>query len=69
LDQDDTYEAISPSSSASGNDNAAMEKTDGRTPKSLIHAQLEHMLEMADHDAGLPGVFDSVWATCPTVSV
>ncbi|KAJ6499003.1 hypothetical protein C8R45DRAFT_980663 [Mycena sanguinolenta] len=67
LDQDDTYGTIS--ASASESDAGAEGPPDGPPRKDPIHAQLEHILEMDDvrlDIADLPGVPQSVWATCPT---
>jgi hypothetical protein len=73
LIQDDTDATISTSiSSASGN--YATEEKDEEASQSHndhIHTQLEHILEMDDaliDGTDLPGVPQSVWATCPTVS-
>ncbi|KAF7361622.1 hypothetical protein MVEN_00505500 [Mycena venus] len=62
---DDTFYTISTSISATSGNDDAMEPP----RKDLIHAQLEHILEMDDgliDDADLPGVPQSLWATCPT---
>ncbi|KAJ6594228.1 hypothetical protein B0H19DRAFT_54544 [Mycena capillaripes] len=76
LDQDVTDGTISTSvSSASWH--SAMEQDEGMqnappSKKDHIQAQLEHILDMEDaliDHADLPGVLQSVWATCPTVSL
>ncbi|KAJ7629884.1 hypothetical protein B0H17DRAFT_542807 [Mycena rosella] len=69
LVQDDTDGTISNSISSASLDD---QRTSNSSPNNTdhIHAQLEHIFNMDDTDlseAVLPGVSQSVWATCPTV--
>ncbi|KAJ7747242.1 hypothetical protein B0H16DRAFT_925950 [Mycena metata] len=62
LDQDDSISTST--SSASGDDQDA-----SQTKRDRILAQLDHILAMDDAllaNADLPGLFESIWATCPT---
>ncbi|KAJ7079060.1 hypothetical protein B0H15DRAFT_858966 [Mycena belliarum] len=74
LHQDDTDGTMSNSiSGASGIDSGEERNQDipdsSLNEKDLIHAQLEYIYNMDDADfdeALLPGIRQSVWATCPT---